>query len=160
MKPILLAALAALLMLPACQTPPTPGQLATIQTVAAEVSYVGAAYDLAENPAHRAHYVLCREALAGMVRAEDFSPEALRAALNGLPALTGASGALLDGGLTLFVLGTGFLPIGDAPRIKATVLGLQEGLTKALARPTGTATRALAAPLPRPCTVPPRRAAK
>jgi hypothetical protein len=151
-----LLALAMISATPSCTTTPTPAQLATIQRIADDAAYVGCSYDLADNPDHRAHYALCQAALAGIVSDNSYTPEKLRAALANLPILTGQNGALLDGGLTLFILGTGFLDIDSAPRVKAVVAGLQSGLARALARPTGPALRALAPELAKQCTVPPR----
>lgn len=151
-----IATLAIVAILAGCATAPTTGELTTWQTVAEDAAYVGASYDLVENPDHRAHYVLCLEALKTMVRDVNYSPAKLREAMANLPVLTGSNGALLDGGVTLFILGTGFLPVDNAPRVRAVVEGLQVGLEKALARPTGTAIRALAKPLPKQCVVPPR----
>jgi hypothetical protein len=132
------------------------------QTVAAESAYVGASYDLAAAPAHRARYVVVVAALDSLVEHENYTPGALRDALAGLPGLnlTGSQGALLDAGATLYIVATGFIAIDSAPAAKAVLLGTRAGLQRALARPTGPATRALAAPLPVPCVVPLRPAAQ
>lgn len=151
-----LCMIAALALQPGCKTAPTATELTRIQLVTREVAATGVAYDLEENPLHRAKFVLCQQALGAMVAANDFSPAALAEAVKGIPALTGASGALFEGGLTLYMLALGWVDIDSAPRVKAVVVGLQAGIAEALARPTGTATRALAPPLPRQCTVPPR----
>lgn len=155
-----LIAVFSLFMLPACTTVPSAGELALWRRAADNAAYVGAGWDLAANPAHRAHYALCQQGLAEMVKDQSYTQEKLTAALANLPALVGSDAALLNSGLELFVVGTGFIPIDSAPRIQAVVEGLQSGLARALARPTGTATRALAAPLPPQCTVPIRKAAK
>ncbi len=145
-----------LMLLPGCTTVPTDTALATWQRVAEEAAYVGASYDLAENPSHAAHYALCQQALAAMVRDVSYTPENLRAALGNLPALTGSNGAVLDSGLTLFILGTGFLPVDSAPRVRAVVIGLQAGLDRATRRATTTPALRSLKPLPQPCQIPPR----
>ena len=153
---LLLCGVLAWPLLTGCKTMTTDQKLALTRTVATEAAYVGAALALEDDPAHRAKFVLAQEALTAIVAREDFSPANLRAALNGLPALTGASGALLDAGLSLYIVGTGFVDISSAPYVEAVTRGARDGLTRALARPTGPALRVLAPPLPKPCVVPAR----
>jgi hypothetical protein len=132
-------------------------KLSLIQTVSSEAAYVGCAVDLGDNPTHRAGYVAAVAALEAIIARDAYDPENLRAALNGLPQLRGASGAIIESGVVLYSVGTGFIDLAGAPAVRAAVTGIHAGLKRALARPTGTATRAFAGPLPAQCTVPPRR---
>lgn len=159
MKYLATAILAALLLVFAtgCRTMTEPQKLALVKTVAAESAYVGAAYALEDKPELRAPLVAAVAALDAIIARQSFSPENLRAALNGIPELRGANGALLDAGLTLYIVGTGFIDIDSAPYVAAVARGTREGIARALARPTGTATRILAGPLPAQCKVPARR---
>jgi hypothetical protein len=140
-----------------CKTMTDTQRLALVETIATEASYVGAAYALDDRPALRAPLAASVAALDALIARETFSPEALRAALNGIPALRGSQGALLDAGLTLYIVGTGFVDIDSAPYVAAVAKGTRAGIARALARPTGTATRALAGALPAQCIVPARR---
>ena len=132
-------------------------QLQLVQTVSMEAAYVGTSYDLRDNPSHRAAYVTAVAALDALIARSDYDPAALTAALAGLPALRGADGALLEGGVTLYTVAAGFVDLDTVPLVRAAVGGIRSGISRALARPTGTATRALAPALPPQCTVPPRR---
>ena len=51
---------------------------------------------------------------------------------------------------------TGFVDVDSAPYVKRVAIGLRDGLARALAMPTGTATRSLPHPLPKQCVVPRR----
>jgi hypothetical protein len=150
--------LAATLALPqtGCRTMTEPQRLALVEIVVTEASYVGGAYALVDQPELRAPLAAAVAALDALIARESFSVENLRAALNGIPALRGSQGALLDAGLTLYIVGTGFVDIDSAPYVAAVARGTRAGIARALARPTGTATRILAGPLPNQCIVPAR----
>jgi hypothetical protein len=63
----------------------TEQRLTLVQTVATESAYVGAAYALEDNPQIRPHLAASVLALDAIIARESFSPENLRAALNGIP---------------------------------------------------------------------------
>lgn len=151
----LIPLLSAFLLLAGCQTTPTPAVLSLIENVTAEAAWVGVATDLRQHPDHRPALQVTSEALAAMIRSDTFTPELLTTALNNLPAVHGESGALVEGGAYLFTVAVGFIPLSDAPRLKACVKGLQAGVQRALAQPVVASSRTV--PLPaKLCDVPPR----
>lgn len=152
--------LAAALSLPqtGCKTMTETQKLSLVRTVAQEAAYVGAAYDLADNPGHRVAYVAALAALDQLIRVENYDPLALRLALAQLPELRGGRGAILiDAGVRLYSITVGFIDLDSAPFVSAAAHGIREGIAGALARPSGTATRALAPALPKQIKVPARR---
>ena len=157
MKHIYILTASVFLLAAGCARIPTSQQLNTIKTVATEAAYVGTALRLEKQPDTRAQFGVAMSALDILIRKGDYTPGALQAALKNLPALAGASGAVVESGAVLFIVVSGFVPIDTAPRVQAVAQGILAGMERAMARPTGPATRALAAPLPNPCVVPATR---
>ena len=131
----LILLLSAALVLSGCQTTPTPAELTLIETVTAEATWVGVATDLRQNPDHRDALEVTQAALAAMIRTDTYTPELLATAVKNLPAIHGESGALVEGGAYLFTIAVGFIPIDDAPRVKAVIKGLHGGIQRALVQP-------------------------
>lgn len=153
-------ALAAAVTLAGCTTLSTEQKLAVVKTVATEAAYVGASYDLRANPQHQAAFVLTVESLRGLANAGNYDPAAFRAALAGLPALHGATGALIDAGATLYSVSIGFVDLSSAPYVKAALEGIIAGLDDALgSNAAGIVAKnrgPIAPPLPPQCIVPQR----
>lgn len=144
---------ASLLVLTGCKTAPTEAQLAIIHTVAEESAYVGASYAIQENPNLRNRFILAADALGVLVKRGNVTPAELQQSLAGLPALRGASGALIEGATLLYTLAAGFLPVDSAPRATAASSGVYDGLKRATVRVVGRGSAAIQT-LPKQCTVP------
>jgi len=153
---LLLAASAMLIASPGCSTVPSDRQLATLKAVSAEAAYVGCALRLENEPDSRAQFGVAMTALDVVLKKGDFTPGALQQALKELPVLAGSSGAVIESGAVVFILVSGFVDVDSAPRVKAVAEGIYSGLERAMSRPTGPATRALAETLPAVCAIPAR----
>lgn len=145
-------ALLALATFTGCRTTGnTERELATIQAVAAEASWLQCTLDLRDNPHRRPHYEVARSALSLLSRQDSITLGQLRSAIANLPELRGSTGAVVQSGLMLYVIGVGWLDIDTAPRVRAAVAGLVEGLDRALDGPAVAPER-----LPRQARVPER----
>lgn len=146
------------LTLAGCHTPGSPTEMqAFVNTLAHRSAYVGCGIDLAENPGHRAAYGAAVVALQSLVDRENYDPAEFIRVLDALPGKPiGDTGAIvIEGGVLLWSATSGtWIDVDSAPFVKAALTGVLRGLQEAMARPTGTATRALAPALPTPCVVP------
>lgn len=155
-----LCACAALLLGAGCRTM-TPEQKASlVQLTATEAAYVGVSYDLQAHPDRRVFYASTVEGLKALAAREQFNPVDFQTALANVPALKGSQGAILiEAGVVLYIVGTGYVDLNSAPLAKAalrgTILGMQQALDST-AGPNGVAA-ALRHPLPKQCELPPRK---
>jgi hypothetical protein len=159
MKTLIPALLGALLLIaPGCQTTQMTltQKLALARSVATEAAFVGASYDRASGPANRARYAVAVAALDVFIARDEYDPLKLQEALQGLPALRGANGAILEAGVGLYSIAAGFVELDSAPVVQAVMLGARDGLNRALARPVSNAARSIAPALPKQCEIPPR----
>jgi hypothetical protein len=128
--------LATLVLLAGCANLDTGERLAQVRSVAENAAWVGAVLDLQANPQRRPAYTVALRGLEAIADSDSFSPAALRAALADLPALVGSDGALLDAGVSLYVLITGtWVDVETVPVARAVTLGVRDGLRRALAVP-------------------------
>lgn len=134
---------------------PTDATLELIKSLTYSVSSQSITYDLARNPDHRPAITVTSAALSAMISTDVYRPELLASAMRGLPILSGSEGALIDLGAVIYSVAVGFIPIDSAPRLKAVVIGLDNGLKAALAVPASKLVEVRANPI-KPCNVPNR----
>jgi hypothetical protein len=106
-------------------------QIVLVNIVSREAAYTTARLVLQKNPDQKPVFTVAAESLDVALAQGKTSSANLREAIAGLPQIKGSTGELLQTAVTLYVVGTGYIVIDDAPLAKAAMEGVRDGLRAA-----------------------------
>ena len=107
-------------------------QIALVNIVSREAAYTSANITMQKNPELKVKYQVASEMLRTILKGGNVDSTNLRQVLSNLPAVKGNLGYYVDSLTTLFIAGTGYVQLDNAPLIKAALEGLVTGFDNAI----------------------------
>lgn len=130
--------LACLLM--GCSTVQNPNQTAQLAGIAEVAAYTGTAYYLADHPEKAPLFEASLQALNGLINDNNSDPAAFTKALSALPIkeLKGDKGVIVVGAAVILwdTYASQVTTLDQAKKVMPVVIGVRNGLARALVKPT------------------------